>query len=161
MPAAPLNYASISRITKKPLSTIRNLIKLGIKAKLNMLPIHRRQRKKLEQHHLDNLCSQRTLREWAHLSLKQRAVMFHRTFPEIKISATLLQKTYKMCGIKFKFIHRGKKVIDYTNQYYYDLFREIYDADKVTRLRDVKLVWVDEAMFTFNTFSTRAWSAKH
>ena len=42
-----LNYASISRITKKPLSTIRNLIKLGIKAKLNMVPIQRRQRKKL------------------------------------------------------------------------------------------------------------------
>ena len=87
--------------------------------------------------------------------------MFHRTFPEIKISATLLQTTYKRCGIKFKFIHRGKKVIDYTNQYYYDLFREMYDAVKVTQLRDVKLVWVDEAMFTFNTFSKRAWSAKH
>ena len=52
-------------------------------------------------------------------------------------------------------------MIDYTNQYYYDLIREMYDAVKVTRLRDVKLVWVDEAMFTFNTFSTRAWSAKH
>ena len=37
----------------------------------------------------------------------------------------------------------------------------MFDAVKVTRLRDVKLVWVDEAMFTFNTFSTRAWSAKH
>ena len=37
----------------------------------------------------------------------------------------------------------------------------MYDAVKVTRHRDVKLVWVDEAMFTFNTFSTRAWSAKH
>ena len=82
-----------------PLSTIRNLIKLGIKAKLNMLPIQRRQRKKLEQHHLDYLCSQRTLREWGHLSLKQRAVMIQRTFPEIKISATLLQTTYKLCGI--------------------------------------------------------------
>ena len=35
------------------------------------------------------------------------------------------------------------------------------DAVKVTRLRDVKLVWVDEAMFTFNTFSTRARSTKH
>ena len=34
----------------------------------------------------------------------------------------------------------------------------MYDAVKVTRLRDVKLVWVDEAMFTFNTFSARAWS---
>ena len=84
--------------------------------------------------------------------------MFHRTFPEIKISPTLLKTTYKMCGIKFKFIHRGKKVIDYTNQYYYDLFRDMYDAVKVTRLRDMKLVWFDEAMFTFNNFSTRAWS---
>jgi len=37
----------------------------------------------------------------------------------------------------------------------------MYDAVKVTTLRDVKLVWVDEAMFTFNTFSTRASSAKH
>ena len=44
--------------------------------------------------------------------------MLHRTFQEIKISATLLQTTNKMCGIKFKFIHRGKKVIDYANQYY-------------------------------------------
>ena len=88
--------------------------------------------------------------------------MFHRTFPEIKISATLLQTTYKQCGVKFKLIHRGIKVIDYTNQYYYyNLFREMYDAVKVTRLMDVKLVWVDEAMFTFNTFSKRAWSAKH
>ena len=52
-------------------------------------------------------------------------------------------------------------VIDYTNQYYYNLFREMYDALKVTRLKDVKLVWVDEAMFTFNTFSTRAWSSKN
>ena len=52
-------------------------------------------------------------------------------------------------------------MIDYTNQYYYNLFREMFDAFKVTRLRDVKLVWVDEAMFTFNTFSTRAWSSKN
>ena len=52
-------------------------------------------------------------------------------------------------------------MIDCSNQYYYDLFRDMYDAVKVTRLRDVKLVWVDEAMFTLNTFSTRAWSAKH
>ena len=37
----------------------------------------------------------------------------------------------------------------------------MYYAVKVTRLRDVVQVWVDEAMFTFNTFCTRAWSAKH
>ena len=85
----------------------------------------------------------------------QRTVMFHRTFPEIKISASLLWRTYKQRGVRFKFINRGKKVIDYAIEYYYNLFREMYDAVKVTRLRDVKLVWVDEAMFTFNIFCTR------
>ena len=52
-------------------------------------------------------------------------------------------------------------MIDYTNQYYYNLFREMFDAVKVTSLRDVKLVWVDEDMFTFNAFSTIAWSSKN
>jgi len=70
---------------------------------------------KLLQHHIDFLCSQSTLNDWAHLSLIQRARMFHRTFPEIKISASTLQRTYKKYGISYKFIHRGKKEIDYTN----------------------------------------------
>jgi hypothetical protein len=39
-------------------------------------------------------------------------------------------------------------LIDFSNQYYYDLLR----------LRDIKLVWVDEAMLTF---SKGAWSVKH
>ena len=46
-------------------------------------------------HHIEYLCSPQTLTAWAHLSLKQRAVMFHRQFPELKISATLLGRTYK------------------------------------------------------------------
>ena len=37
----------------------------------------------------------------------------------------------------------------------------MHQAVKRTRLRDKKLVWVDEAVFTFNTFSTKAWSAKY
>ena len=85
-----LNFASISKITKKPLSTIRELIKLGIESKLKDLSIQRRKRIKLEAHHDDYLCNQTMLNFWAHLSLIQRTVMFHRTFPEIKISASLL-----------------------------------------------------------------------
>ena len=85
-----LNFASISKITKKLISTIRDLIKLGIESKLKALPIKRRKRMKLETHHVDYLCNQTTLNQWAHLSLIQRTVMFHRTFPEIKISASLL-----------------------------------------------------------------------
>ena len=37
----------------------------------------------------------------------------------------------------------------------------MHQAVKVARLRDRKLVWVDEAVFTFNTLSTRAWSSKY
>ena len=85
-----LNFASISKITKKPLSSIRDLIKLGIESKLKDLSIKRRKRIKLEAHHVDYLCNQTTLNQWAHLSLIQRTVMFHRTYPEIKISASLL-----------------------------------------------------------------------
>jgi hypothetical protein len=85
-----LNFASISKITKKPLSTIRDLIKLGIDSKLKALPIKRRKRMKLEIQHVDYLCNQTTLNQWAHLSLIQRTVMFHHTFPEIKISTSLL-----------------------------------------------------------------------
>ena len=85
-----LNFASISKISKKPLSSIRDLIKLGIESKLKDRSIQRRKRIKLEAHHVDYLCNQITLNQWAHLSLIQRTVMFHRTFPEIKISASLL-----------------------------------------------------------------------
>ena len=37
----------------------------------------------------------------------------------------------------------------------------MYRAVKSTRHQDIKLFWVDEAMFTFNTFRKRAWAAKH
>ena len=85
-----INFVSISKIIRKPLSTIRDIIKLGIESKILNLPIQRRKRYKLDIHHVDYLCNQKTLNEWAHLSLIQRAVMFHRTFPEKKISASLL-----------------------------------------------------------------------
>ena len=85
-----LNFASISKIMRKPLSSIRDLIKRGIDYQLKEIPIQRRKRMKLETHHVDYMCNQKTLIEWAHLSLIQRTVMFHRTFSEIKISASLL-----------------------------------------------------------------------
>ena len=56
-----LNFASISKITKKPLSTIRDLIKRGIESKLKDLPIQRRKRLKLETYHVDFFCNQTTL----------------------------------------------------------------------------------------------------
>ena len=37
----------------------------------------------------------------------------------------------------------------------------MYMSVKLTRIRDKKLVWVDEAVFSFNTLGTKAWSSKY
>ena len=50
-----LNFASIPKITKKSLSSIRDLIKRGIETKLKYLPIQRRKWLKLQRYHVDYL----------------------------------------------------------------------------------------------------------
>ena len=87
--------------------------------------------------------------------------MFHRTFPEIKISASHLQRIYKQLGVRFKNINRVKKEIDYTNMYYLNLFTNMFNAHKLARLWGMKIVYLDEAVFTFNTFRKKAWSKKN
>ena len=52
-----LNFASISKITKKPLSTITDLIKLGIESKLKDRSIQIRKQIKLEANHVDYMCN--------------------------------------------------------------------------------------------------------
>jgi hypothetical protein len=155
-----LNYASIGKIAKISVESVRRLITQGLKDFDDKKEVRPSTRHKLSQHHIEYLCRQQTLTAWAHLSLQQRTVMFHRQFPELRISSTLLSRTYKEHGIKFKFIRRGKKVIDYSDPHYRHLFTDMHQAVKATRHQDIKLFWVDEAVFTFNTFRMRAWSGK-
>ena len=156
-----LNYASIAKQVKRNADTVRQLIGQGLKDFNSKKEFKRAPRRKLAQQHLDYLCSHQTLTAWAHLSLQQRVVMFHRQFPELRISASLLLKTYKQHGIKFKFIKRGKKFIDFADPHYRDLFTQMHQALRATRHQDIKLFWVDEAVFTFNTFRKRAWAGKN
>jgi hypothetical protein len=47
--------------------------------------------------------------------------MFHRHFGELTVSASLIARTYKKHGVKFKYIQRIKKVIDFNQQSYREL----------------------------------------
>ena len=67
-------------------------------------------KRKLKQEHLEYLGSSDTLNRWAGYSLKERALFFHRQFPDTKISKTLLWRTYKLFNIKFKVIRQEKLV---------------------------------------------------
>ena len=66
--------------------------------------------------------------------------IFHSALSEIDISDTLLQATFKQCGVKIKLIRRGKKVIEYGNLYFFKLFRDIYQGFKATPVRDAKVI---------------------
>jgi hypothetical protein len=68
-------------------------------------------RTKLSPNHVQFLTSDDILNEWAHFSLKERAIMFHRQFPEIHISPTLIRRVYKKFKITFKSIRRTKPPI--------------------------------------------------
>lgn len=87
--------------------------------------------------------------------------MFHRFFGELKISASLLHRTYKEHGIKFKFIKKIKKEIDYSNQYYKDIFVKMHKMLFLARSWGMKVVFLDEAVFTFNTFKTKSWASSY
>ena len=63
---------------KKPAGTISRLLKLALLlSKLNQEALFKL-RLKFEPHHVNFLTSKQTLISHAHLSLKQRAKMFHR-----------------------------------------------------------------------------------
>ena len=155
-----LGFASIAKLVRIHAETVRRLIAQGLKELDKGQKARPPPRVSLTQEHLNFLCSKNTLNAWAHLSLEQRVIMFHRQFPELRITITILRKIYKKNGIKFKFIRRGKKDIDFKDPHYLNLFTDMHRALRTTRHKDIKLFWVDEAMFTFNTFRKRAWAGR-
>ena len=56
--------------------------------------------------------------------------MFHRHFPNMKISSSSLERIYAKGKVKYKFINRIKKEIDFQNDHYKGLFDEMYTALK-------------------------------
>ena len=120
-----------------------------------------KRRLRLKKHHTEYLLNEQTLREWAHLSIKQRAKLFHRTFPEAKISPTSLWRFYKRNGIRFKYIQKVKKVIDFQNPEYNAMFKRMTELLSQAKEQKLPIVFLDEAVFTFNTFKTKAWSSSY
>ena len=79
----------------------------------------------------------------------------------MKISPSSIQRLYKKHNIRFKLIQRVKKVIDFQEHQYRVWFQSIVDdLDKMKR-ENIPVVFLDEAVFTFNTFKAKAWSSSY
>ncbi len=85
--------------------------------------------------------------------------MFHRQFPELLISTTLLRKTYKRANIKYKSILRVKRHISFEEGHYRELFMEMYSKVEKVQTEQLLIIFLDEAIFSFSTFASRTWSS--
>ena len=73
-----LNYQSIAKVIKKPVTTVIEIVKFAIKSYNYNFEIGPPSRSKFTQQHIGYLVSPSTLQEQAHLSLAERAKLFHR-----------------------------------------------------------------------------------
>ena len=73
-----LNITSVARVVNKPVSSVAKLLKLALCAYMMGIEVSERKRRKFKGEHIAFLVSKQTLISQAHLSLKQRAKMFHR-----------------------------------------------------------------------------------
>jgi hypothetical protein len=125
------------------------------------MSISKRSRSKLSDDHIAFLTDPETLNEWAHASLKERVKRFHRRFGEAKISVSTLRRLYLKNKIKFKFIKRVKKEIDFTEKKYNELFIRMRTLVELSKIYKQKFIFLDETVFTFSTFRSKAWSTHH
>ena len=63
---------------------------------------------RLTDRHVDDLCSQSTLKASAGLSLSARAQAFNESHPSVHISASKLFQIYRRNGVKYKKIKMTK-----------------------------------------------------
>jgi hypothetical protein len=61
--------------------------------------------------HVEYLISEKTLEKYAGKTLEQRALIFHRKNPELKITKSQLWHLYRKNGIKRKVIRKIKRII--------------------------------------------------
>ena len=108
-----LNFQSIAKVIKKPVTSVIELVKLGSLAYNHGFKIDPPNRSKFTQQHIGYMVSSSMLQESAHLSLAERAQMFHRRFGEKKISPSTIRRIYLKHKIRFKNIKRGKREIDF------------------------------------------------
>ncbi len=87
--------------------------------------------------------------------------MFHRQFPEIHVSSTLILKLYRKFKINFKSIRCTKPLIQIQGGYYGNCFQKMVASLDEARAKGLKVFYLDETIFSFSTFPTRTWYSKH
>ena len=121
----------------------------------------RDRRKKLYPAVIDYITSTKTLEIWAGLTLAQRTVRLHQEFPDCRITASYLGKLYAKHKIKQKPV----QIVKVSNP---KTLRRIAAQTQEAKIQIHKwlqeraqIFWLDEAMFTCQTYRGREWSTRY
>jgi hypothetical protein len=113
-----MNIASVARCANVTPGVVTRVIKRHMSGYNNGDNNEKWRWRKLQPHHVGFLVNKDTLNRWAHMSLNERAVQFHRKFPETVASRSTIRRVYQAYKIKFKQIKRGKRKIDFNDPNY-------------------------------------------
>jgi hypothetical protein len=108
-----------------------------------------------------HVTSSAVVRSQCSLTLEERCACFRREFKDLKISATTLRTIYKEAGVKRKQIRQIKTIPAGTQA---KVNRQIrFCRDKLQECVDnnVKIMWLDECMFTRMTLPKLAFMPKY
>ena len=105
-----LSYRVISQTLNLTQHEVQHICRKSLKPKTILSP--KKILYKLEQEHVDFLLNHRTLELWAGLTMKERALRFHRKFTDKRVSVTSLRRLYLKNGIKRKKVRQEKKLTE-------------------------------------------------
>ena len=100
------SYSTIAKVVNTPYNTVQHLCQHALqptKKQSLFKRIH-----ELSQEHRDFLLEPLTLKQWAGLTLQERTVLFHRRFPDKRISTTSLRRLYLRNGVRRKKVRQVK-----------------------------------------------------
>jgi len=152
-------YARIAQALAITYNEVQHMCRSAVRPDAPFKP--EKQVRKLGQEHVDFLTSMHTLEQWAGLTMQQRAVLFHRRFPDKRIAITTLRRLYLRHGIRRKKVRLEKTMTQRVRRNFVQncqrLLAEMEQAEREGRL----LVFADEILFTKRALKLREWSAKN
>jgi transposase len=97
-----MSYSALSKILRCSINTVKRRLSRPMPFIDGEHQPRRHHMQKLDSTHMLFLLNDDRLQLWAHKTLAERCVLFHRSFPEVKITPSYLAALYKKYGVKRK-----------------------------------------------------------
>ena len=114
---------------------------------------------RLDEVHIRYLTSYDTLKKWSGFPLPHRCKLFHYTWTDKRITPQSLSKLYRKKGIRLKAVRHFKLPPNYSMDKYIRLVNEVKERLIDAKSKRLRIIYLDETVFTKWTYQTRDYAA--